>query len=163
MRSLHMKQVILLLVIGLLTAGFAMSTVSGQGTPEEEEQIRLMPSENPAELIDAPGLEQLMANCLACHTAQPILTHNGFSAQVWETEVQKMRDTFGAEISDEDAARIVEYLQQNYSSEPVSAENMLLNGVNATHDQEPVFEGPEGTPEPEGPPVVSPEASPTNI
>ncbi len=154
----------MLLVIGIVTAGLAAGTVASQDSDDADEQrITLMPSENTAELIQAPGLEQLQANCLACHTAAPILTHNGFTAEVWDAEVQKMRTTYGAEISEEDAAWIIGYLQQHYSSDPISAENMLLNGVNATHDQEPVFEGAEGTPEPEGPAEVSPEASPPNI
>jgi cytochrome c5 len=155
-----MKHVVLLLMIGVLTTGVAIGTVSGQETPEAEQRITIMPSENPAQLIQAPGVELVQANCLACHTAQPILTHNGFSADVWASEVQRMRETYGAQISDEDAAAIVRYLQENYSGEPISAENMLLNGINATRDQEPLFEGQQGTPEPAGTPVVVPAATP---
>lgn len=60
-----------------------------------------------------------------------------------------MRNTYGAEISDEDAAWIVAYLTDNYASEPVSPENMLLNGVNTTRYQEPQFADPTAaTPEP---------------
>ena len=163
MRSTFGKQLALLLVIGLLTIGFAVGQAAGQDS--EGEDLTLVPSQNPAKLINAPGKDQLEANCLACHTAQPILTHAGYSPEVWAAEVQKMRDTYGAEVSDEDAAWIIAYLTDNYSDEPISAENVLINGINATDSSEPIFEidGELTEPQPDGPPEATPEASPSNF
>jgi hypothetical protein len=146
MRSSFTKQIALLFVAIVLTAGFAVGHVAGQ---DSEEELTLIPAKNPTKLVDAPGKDQLEANCLACHTAQPILTHDGFTPQVWDSEVQKMREAYGAEISDEDAAWIIAYLTDNYSSEPISADNMLLNGLNTTRYQEPQFADPNAaTPAP---------------
>lgn len=147
MRSTFTKQIALLFVAAILTAGFAVSQVAGQDS--EGEDLTLVRSQNPTQLVDAPGKEQLEANCLACHTAQPILTHDGFTPQVWDAEVQKMRNNYGAEISDEDAAWIVAYLSDNYAADPISPENMLLNGLNTTRYQEPQFAQPSmATPAP---------------
>lgn len=162
MRSTFGKQLTLLAIIGVLTIGFAIGQAAGQGSDGE---LTLVPSQNPAKLIDAPGKDKLEANCLVCHQAQPILTHAGFTPEVWDAEVQKMRNTYGADISDEDAAWIIAYLSDNYSSEPASPENILLNGANATQGSEPVFQesGTPVAPQPEGPPEVTPEASPSNV
>lgn len=140
MRSSFTRQFTLLFVAIILVAGFAVGQVAGQDSGSEE--LTLIPAKNPTRLVDAPGREQLEANCLACHTAQPILTHDGFTPQVWNSEVQKMRESYGAKISDEDAAWIIAYLTDNYSSEPVSADNLLLNGLNTTRYQEPTFAAP---------------------
>lgn len=146
MRSSLTRQLALLFVAVVLVAGFAVGQVAGQ---DSEEELTLIPAKNPTKLVDAPGKDQLEANCLACHTAQPILTHDGFTPQVWDSEVQKMRESYGAEISDEDAAWIIAYLTDNYSSEPISADNMLLNGLNTTRYQEPQFADPNAaTPAP---------------
>lgn len=160
MRSTFGKQIALLAIIGVLTIGLAISQAAGQGSDGE---LTIVPSQNPAKLVDAPGKDKLEANCLVCHQAQPILTHAGFTPEVWSAEVQKMRNTYGAEISDEDAAWIIAYLTDNYSSEPVSPENVLLNGSNATWGSEPVFQqgGAPATPQADGPPEVTPEASPS--
>ncbi len=139
MRSTFGKQVALLAMIGMLTVAFAIGQAAGQGSDGE---LTLVPSQNPAKLVDAPGKDKLEANCLVCHQAQPILTHTGFTPETWDAEVQKMRNTYGAEVSDEDAAWIIAYLSDNYSNPPASPENILLNGVNATQGSEPVFAAP---------------------
>jgi hypothetical protein len=82
-------------------------------------------------------------------TSQPILTHDGFTPQVRNSEVQRMHEAYGAEISDEEATWIIAYLTDNYASEPISADNMLLNGLNTTRYQEPQFADPNAaTPAP---------------
>lgn len=162
MRSTKAKQLLMLLSIAAVTVSLAIGQVAGQ---DADEEIKLVPSQNPTQLVDAPGKEQLEANCLACHTAQPILTHAGFTPEVWDAEVQKMRNLYGAEVSDEDAAWIVAYLMDNYSDPPLSPENVLLNGINTTRFQEPVLAVAEQTPETEATPepeepIATPEASP---
>lgn len=133
MRTFRSRQVILLLIAAVMVVGVAGTAVARQDSDAESTPIplRALPSENPAQLVDAEGLETLQANCLACHTAQPILTHDGFTPEVWQSEVDKMRQTYGAEISDEDAEVIVAYLSENYSNEPISPDDFLLYGLNA--------------------------------
>lgn len=54
-------------------------------------------------------------NCLACHSSDYISTQPpGLGRKFWEAEVTKMRKAFGAQISDEDSALIVDYLARSY-------------------------------------------------
>lgn len=59
------------------------------------------------------GLVQ--AYCTACHSLAPILRHAGFTPEVWASEVQKMRESYGAPIDDATAKAITAYLQKYYS------------------------------------------------
>lgn len=88
------------------------------------------------------------------HTVKPIVTHDGFSAGTWASEVDKMRSVYGADISDADAVKIVTYLQTYYSGEPASASAMLVYGSNA----------PGATPgaSPASSPVASPAVLPSD-
>lgn len=57
-------------------------------------------------------------NCTICHSLAPIIRHDGFTKEVWASEVGKMRKTYGCPIDDATAARIIAYLQANYSTPP---------------------------------------------
>lgn len=71
-----------------------------------------------AETSLAPGkdLETVAVHCSACHTTDyirmnsPFLTRDG-----WKAEVTKMRTAFGAQIDDETAAEVLDYLDANYA------------------------------------------------
>ncbi len=49
-------------------------------------------------------------NCLICHTARYVSMQPRFSKTVWQSEVKKMVDAYGAAIPEADQALIVEYL-----------------------------------------------------
>jgi mono/diheme cytochrome c family protein len=153
MRTFRSKQLVLLLVAVLMLAGVASTAMAQQDNEAASTPIPLrgVPSQNPAALVEAEGAETLQANCLACHTAQPILTHDGFTPEVWQAEVDKMRQTYGAEITDEDAEIIVAYLSEHYSDEPVSPDDFLLMGLNAEVDDAGVDPAatPGATPNPD--------------
>ncbi|MBI5509308.1 MAG: hypothetical protein HY903_11200 [Deltaproteobacteria bacterium] len=53
--------------------------------------------------------------CLSCHNARTIITLEGMTKDWWRFDVCKMRHTFGAEVSDVDTAKIIKYLEDNYS------------------------------------------------
>ncbi len=57
-------------------------------------------------------------NCLLCHSARYVLMQPRFSKTQWQAEVKKMGDAYGASISPEDQALIVEYLVAVKGSEP---------------------------------------------
>ncbi len=57
-------------------------------------------------------------NCLLCHSARYVLTQPRFSKAQWQAEVKKMGDAYGASISPEDQALIVEYLVAVKGSDP---------------------------------------------
>jgi len=49
-------------------------------------------------------------NCLTCHSASMVLNQPALPRADWQAEVGKMRKTYKAPISDQDAALIVIYL-----------------------------------------------------
>ncbi len=64
----------------------------------------------PPEMPAGPNLEAFSSNCLLCHTARYVLMQPRFSKTVWQNEVKKMVDAYGAAIPEADQALIVEYL-----------------------------------------------------
>jgi hypothetical protein len=71
--------------------------------------------EQPIRLKQAPGLDKVEANCGACHSLDYIQMNSPFlTASVWDAEIAKMINAFGAPISDEDAKVIGDYLKTNY-------------------------------------------------
>ena len=65
-----------------------------------------------------PNVQVYEKNCLICHSARYVLTQPRFSKTVWQNEVKKMVDIYGASISPADQALIVEYLVAVKGSEP---------------------------------------------
>ena len=69
-------------------------------------------------LKEAPGVEKVRANCVACHSLDYIPLNSPFLDQKgWEAVVAKMTKAFGAPIKAEDAAPIADYLARNYGKE----------------------------------------------
>ena len=66
-------------------------------------------------LMDASGSGLVQAYCTACHSLAPIVRHSGFTAEQWASEVQKMREVYGAPIDDPTAKQITAYLQKHYT------------------------------------------------
>jgi sulfite dehydrogenase (cytochrome) subunit B len=77
--------------------------------------------EKPVALKKAPGLDKVEANCGACHSLDYIQMNSPFmTSAVWDAEVNKMINTFGAPISEADARAIADYLKANYGAEHVT-------------------------------------------
>ena len=73
--------------------------------------------EEAVELKKAPGLDKVATNCAVCHSLDYIQMNSPFpNAALWDAEVAKMRNVFGAPISDADAAVIADYLKHNYGN-----------------------------------------------
>jgi sulfite dehydrogenase (cytochrome) subunit B len=64
----------------------------------------------PPEIPQGPNVETYSKGCLICHTARYVSMQPRFSKIVWQSEVTKMVDAYGAPISETDQALIVEYL-----------------------------------------------------
>lgn len=61
------------------------------------------------------GKEVAENNCLVCHSSDYISTQPpGLGIKFWKAEVTRMRKAFGAQISEEDASAIADYLSQSY-------------------------------------------------
>jgi hypothetical protein len=68
-------------------------------------------------LKPGPGSEAAQTQCAACHSLDYILMNSPFpNAKVWEAEVNKMINVFGAAIPPDEAKTITEYLAKNYGS-----------------------------------------------
>jgi mono/diheme cytochrome c family protein len=70
-----------------------------------------------ARLDPGPNLAIAQAHCALCHSVDYITTQPRNFANpraVWTGEVAKMRKAYGATISDEDSAKIVDYLVATY-------------------------------------------------
>lgn len=64
----------------------------------------------PPAITDGPNKEVYQRNCLTCHTARYVSMQPRFSKTVWQNEVKKMVDAYGASVPEADQALIVEYL-----------------------------------------------------
>jgi mono/diheme cytochrome c family protein len=77
--------------------------------------------EKPVTLKPGPGLDQVEANCGACHSLDYIQMNSPFlTAAMWDAEVAKMINAFGAPISEADARAIGDYLKANYGADHVT-------------------------------------------
>ena len=93
------------LILALILAGIPL--VAFAGDPSDREfSIKLK---------QAPGVEQVEANCAACHSLDYVQMNSTFlAASGWDAEIAKMIRVFGAPINEGDAAAIGNYLKANY-------------------------------------------------
>ena len=74
-------------------------------------------AEKPVQLKQAPGLDEVEANCGACHSLDYVPMNSPFLTAVqWDAEVAKMIGAFGAPIDQADAKIIADNLKKNYES-----------------------------------------------
>jgi len=69
----------------------------------------VMPHDEPV-FPPGPGRDEFVTACVVCHSPRYITMQPRFSRTTWLGEVNKMKDTFGAHISDEQVLRITDYL-----------------------------------------------------
>jgi cytochrome c5 len=109
-----------LLAIVLATAliGESQSPSSAAAKPGAGQVERITLPQVPAETPPGPNVEVYEKDCLICHSARYVTMQPRFSKTVWQNEVKKMVDAYGATISAADQALIVEYLVAVKGSEP---------------------------------------------
>jgi cytochrome c5 len=72
--------------------------------------------EGRVQLKDGPGKELTSSRCSICHTLEYIPSNApAMDRATWQKSVQKMRERFGAPISDEEAQSILDYLSATYA------------------------------------------------
>jgi hypothetical protein len=68
------------------------------------------------QLKDAPGRDQTVGRCIICHSLEYIPSNTpAMDRAGWQKTIQKMRERFGAPITDQEAQQILDYLAANYS------------------------------------------------
>lgn len=68
-------------------------------------------------LAPGDGSREVAVYCNTCHSPMYITMQPPLSAEAWAAEVTKMRKTFGADIPDEVAQKVTEYLGSHYTPE----------------------------------------------
>lgn len=58
----------------------------------------------------APSADAINNNCLACHSAEMVLTQPALTRAEWAGEVTKMRSVYKAPVAETDDAAIIDWL-----------------------------------------------------
>lgn len=69
------------------------------------------------ELTPGEGRQDVQIYCNTCHSLRYITMQPPLPAATWEAEVNKMNKAFGAGIPEENAKKILLYLQAHYTAE----------------------------------------------
>ncbi|HTC63815.1 MAG TPA: cytochrome c [Candidatus Saccharimonadales bacterium] len=77
--------------------------------PENPVHSIVMPHDEPI-FPPGPGRDEFVSACVICHSPQYITMQPRFSHATWLGEVKKMKDVYGAHISDDEVTKIAEYL-----------------------------------------------------
>jgi mono/diheme cytochrome c family protein len=68
------------------------------------------------DLREGPGRDLTVGRCIICHSVEYIPSNApAMNRAAWQKTIQKMKDKFGAPITDEEAKQILDYLDANYS------------------------------------------------
>jgi len=110
--KLHRSIFVLPTALALLTFASAQqpgaSSKSAKASRNPVQEITL--PNYPADTPPGPNLAAYQQKCLLCHTSRYVTTQPRFPRTVWEKEVKKMVDVYGAPITAEEQQQIVEYL-----------------------------------------------------
>jgi sulfite dehydrogenase (cytochrome) subunit B len=94
-------------------AAFAATTQGG--TPQPGSAPTAAATE-PTELREGAGRDLTVGRCIICHSVEYIPANApAMDRTAWQKTIQKMKDRFGAPISDEEAKQILDYLSANYA------------------------------------------------
>jgi len=97
----------------LLVAMFGRRPTAAQpkpaAAPDTGPHTITLPQMEP-NLPPGAGRETVLAACVICHTTRYITMQPTFTRAAWTAEVEKMRKVFGAPMSNEQAAQVVDYL-----------------------------------------------------
>jgi cytochrome c5 len=104
------------LVLPIATALLTIAPAQQPGTSTKSAKTSKNPVQEislpnvPADMPPGPNLAVYQQKCLLCHTSRYVTMQPHFSRTVWEKEVKKMVDAYGAPIAPEEQQQIVEYL-----------------------------------------------------
>jgi len=77
--------------------------------PDNPVHTIVMPHYEPV-FPPGPGRKEFVTACVVCHSPRYITMQPRFSRTTWLSEVNKMKDVYGAHISDEQVQKITDYL-----------------------------------------------------
>ena len=121
----RIKNMFLSLGLAALAAGCGHSSnISKEpGHGSADGKMQSMPDSKPDDLVHTivmphyepsfppgTGREEFVTACVVCHSPRYITMQPRFSRATWLSEVNKMKDVYGAHISDEQVLKITDYL-----------------------------------------------------
>jgi mono/diheme cytochrome c family protein len=69
------------------------------------------------DLREGAGRDLTVGRCIICHSVEYIPSNApAMNRAAWQKTIQKMKEKFGAPITDEEARQILDYLDANYSA-----------------------------------------------
>jgi mono/diheme cytochrome c family protein len=77
--------------------------------PDSPVHTIVMPHDEPV-FPPSPGRDAFVTACVVCHSPRYITMQPPFSRAVWMGEVNKMKDVYGAHISDAQVLEITDYV-----------------------------------------------------
>jgi hypothetical protein len=77
--------------------------------PDSPVHTIVMPHDEPV-FPPGPGREEFVTACVVCHSPRYITMQPQFSRTTWLSEVNKMKDVYGAHMSDGEVLKITDYL-----------------------------------------------------
>ena len=99
---------------GLAALAAALATMTYSGAPHAAPHAA--PAAEVIELREGPGRDLTVGRCIICHSVEYIPSNApAMNRAAWQKSIQKMRDRFGAPVTDEEASQILDYLSANYS------------------------------------------------
>jgi hypothetical protein len=84
--------------------------------PDSNFQVSAFPVPS-VDLSPGDGLQDVRIYCNTCHSPRYITMQPPLPPATWESEVNKMNKSFGAGIPEENALKIIQYLQAHYTPE----------------------------------------------
>jgi sulfite dehydrogenase (cytochrome) subunit B len=89
----------------------APATVHSMGGSQLSDSVHsiVLPHDEPL-FPPGPGREEFVTACVVCHSPRYITMQPRFSRATWLSEVKKMKNVYGAHVSDEQVAKITDYL-----------------------------------------------------
>lgn len=73
-------------------------------------------ADEPMALADGPGRDLTIGRCIICHSIEYIPSNApAMNRAAWQKTIQKMKERFGAPITDEESKEILDYLDGHYS------------------------------------------------
>ena len=113
---IKLQSVIGALAIVTIAGALALGAVPQQATKSNQDRAGGNPvhtivlPDYSSDVPSGPNVDTYRRNCLVCHSARYVIMQPPFPRVVWEKEVKKMVDVYGAVISESDQREIVEYL-----------------------------------------------------
>jgi mono/diheme cytochrome c family protein len=134
---------------------------------QTEESLTAAESTNPVrsielphlepDLVVSPGRDEFMMVCVGCHSPRYVQMQPPFAQRQWELTVDKMANSYGAQMDADQRTAIIGYLVAtrgpNSAAQPASARDDELDALSA----------PQGPPPPEMAPVLSLPADPAPL